>query len=63
MGGRHRYGRSQINCEGEVAMTRLEMIAEICKRMADDLKEDNDRAEEREQQREAQKKMNDDEIY
>jgi hypothetical protein len=44
-------------------MTRLEMIAEICKRMADDLKEDNDRAEEREQQREAQKKMNDDEIY
>ena len=44
-------------------MTRLEMIAEICKRMADDLKEDNDRAEEREQQREAQKKMDDDEIY
>jgi hypothetical protein len=44
-------------------MTRLEMIAEICKRMADDLKEDNDRAEEIEQQREAQKKMNDDEIY
>lgn len=44
-------------------MTRLEMIAEICKRMADDLKEDNDRAEEREQQREAQKKMNDDEIH
>jgi hypothetical protein len=44
-------------------MTRLEMIAEICKRMADDLKEDNDRAEEKEQQREAQKKMNDDEIY
>jgi hypothetical protein len=44
-------------------MTRLELIAEICKRMADDLKEDNDRAEEREQQREAQKKMNDDEIY
>ena len=44
-------------------MTRLEMIAVICKRMADDLKEDNDRAEEREQQREAQKKMNDDEIY
>lgn len=44
-------------------MTRLEMIAEICKRMADDLKEDNERAEEREQQREAQKKMNDDEIY
>jgi hypothetical protein len=44
-------------------MTRLEMIAEICKRMADDLKEDNDRAEEREQQREAQKKINDDEIY
>lgn len=44
-------------------MTRLEMIAEICKRMADDLKEDNNRAEEREQQREAQKKMNDDEIY
>jgi hypothetical protein len=42
-------------------MTRLEMIAEICKRMADDLKEDNDRAEEREQQREAQKKMDDDE--
>jgi hypothetical protein len=31
--------------------------------MADDLKEDNDRAEEREQQREAQKKMDDDEIY
>jgi len=29
--------------------------------MADDLKEDNDRAEEREQQREAQKKMDDDE--
>ena len=44
-------------------MTRLELIAEICKRMADDLKEDNDRAEEKEQQREAQKKMNDDEIY
>ena len=44
-------------------MTRLEMIAEICKRMADDLKEDKDRAEEREQQREAQKKMNDEEIY
>ncbi len=44
-------------------MTRLEMIAEVCKRMADDLKEDNDRAEEREQQREAQKKMNDDEIH
>jgi hypothetical protein len=44
-------------------MTRLEMIAEICKRMADDLKEDNDRAEEREQQREAQKKMDDDEIH
>ncbi len=42
-------------------MTRLELIAEICKRMADDLKEDNDRAEEREQQREAQKKMDDDE--
>jgi hypothetical protein len=44
-------------------MTRLEMIAEICKRMADDLKEDNDRAEEKEQQREAQKKMDDDEIH
>ena len=44
-------------------MTRLELIAEICKRMADDLKEDNDRAEERDQQREAQKKMDDDEIY
>jgi hypothetical protein len=44
-------------------MTRLEMIAEVCKRMADDLKEDNDRAEEKEQQREAQKKMNDDEIH
>ena len=44
-------------------MTRLEMIAEICKRMADDLKEDNDRAEEREQQREAQKKIDDDEIH
>ena len=44
-------------------MTRLELIAEICKRMADDLKEDNDRAEEREQQKEAQKKMDDDEIY
>jgi len=44
-------------------MTRLELIAQICKRMADDLKEDNDRAEEREQQREAQKKMDDDEIY
>lgn len=44
-------------------MTRLELIAEICKRMADDLKEDNDRAEEREQQLEAQKKMDDDEIY
>ncbi len=44
-------------------MTRLELIAEICKRMADDLKQDNDRAEEREQQREAQKKMDDDEIY
>ena len=29
-------------------MTRLELIAEICKRMADDLKEDNDRAEEKE---------------
>ena len=29
--------------------------------MADDLREDNDRAEEREQQREAQKKMDDDE--
>jgi hypothetical protein len=42
-------------------MTRLELIAEICKRMADDLKEDNDRAEEKEQQREAQKKMDDDE--
>ena len=48
---------------GELEMTRLELIAEICKRMADDLKEDNDRAEEREQQREAQKKMDDDEIY
>jgi hypothetical protein len=44
-------------------MTRLEMIAEICKRMADDLKEDNDCAEEKEQQREAQKKMDDDEIH
>lgn len=44
-------------------MTRLELIAEICKRMADELKEDNDRAEEKEQQREAQKKMDDDEIY
>jgi len=44
-------------------MTRLELIAQICKRMADDLKEDNDLAEEREQQREAQKKMDDDEIY
>jgi hypothetical protein len=44
-------------------MTRLELIAEICKRMADDLKEDNDFAEEKEQQREAQKKMDDDEIY
>jgi hypothetical protein len=44
-------------------MTRLEIIAEICKRMADDLKEDNDRAEEKEQQREAQKKMDDDEIH
>jgi len=44
-------------------MTRLELIAEICKRMADDLKEHNDRAEEKEQQREAQKKMDDDEIY
>lgn len=44
-------------------MTRLELIAEICKRMADDLKEDNDRAEEKEQQREAQKKLDDDEIY
>ncbi len=44
-------------------MTRLELIAQICKRMADDLKEDNDSAEEREQQREAQKKMDDDEIY
>jgi hypothetical protein len=44
-------------------MTRLEMIAEICKRMADDLKEDNDRAEEREQQREAQKKMDGNEVY
>jgi hypothetical protein len=42
-------------------MTRLELIAQICKRMADDLKEDNDRAEEREQQKEAQKKMDDDE--
>jgi hypothetical protein len=29
-------------------MTRLELIAEICKRMADDLKEDNDRAEAKE---------------
>ena len=29
--------------------------------MADDLKEDNDRAEERDQQKEAQKKMDDDE--
>jgi len=29
-------------------MTRLEMIAEICKRMADDLKEDNDKAEAKE---------------
>ena len=44
-------------------MTRLELIAQICKRMADDLKEDNDRAEEKEQQREAQKKRDDDEIY
>lgn len=44
-------------------MTRLELIAQICKRMADDLKEDNDRAEEKEQQLEAQKKMDDDEIY
>ena len=42
-------------------MTRLELIAQICKRMADDLKEDNDRAEEKEQQKEAQKKMDDDE--
>jgi len=31
--------------------------------MAKKLKEDNDRAEEREQQKEAQKKMDDDEIY
>ena len=44
-------------------MTRLELIAEICKRMADDLKKDNDQAEEKEQQREAQKKMDDDEIH
>lgn len=44
-------------------MTRLKLIAEICKRMADDLKEDNDRAEEREQQKEAQKKIDDNEIH
>ena len=29
-------------------MTRLELIAEICKRMTKELKEDNDRAEEKE---------------
>jgi len=29
-------------------MTRLELIAEICKRMTQDLKEDNDKAEEKE---------------
>ena len=28
-------------------MTRLELIAQICKRMANELKEDNDRAEEK----------------
>ena len=44
-------------------MTRLELIAEICKRMADDLKQDNDRAEEKELERQAQKKLDDDEIY
>ena len=44
-------------------MTRLEMIAEICKRMEYYLNQDNDRAEEKEPQREAQKKMDDDEIY
>lgn len=44
-------------------MTRLELIAEICKRMADDLEKDNDLAEEKEKQREAQKRLDDDEIY
>ena len=29
-------------------MTRLELIAQICKRMANELKEDNDRAEAKE---------------
>jgi hypothetical protein len=33
---------------GELEMTRLELIAEICKRMANDLKEDNDKAEAKE---------------
>ena len=31
-------------------MTRLELIAEICKKMAQELKEDNDRAEQKELQ-------------
>jgi len=44
-------------------MTRLELIAKIVREMTQDLKEDNDRAEEIEQQREAQKKMDDDEIH
>lgn len=44
-------------------MTRLELIAEICKRMADDLEKDNDLAEEKEKQREAQRRLDDDEIY
>jgi len=44
-------------------MTRLELIAKIVREMHQDLKEDNDRAEEKEQQREAQKKMDDDEIH
>lgn len=44
-------------------MTRLELIAEICKRMADDLEKDNDLAEEKEKQKEAQRRLDDDEIY
>lgn len=32
---------------GELEMTRLELIAQICKRMTEDLKESNDKAEER----------------
>lgn len=51
-------------------MTRLELIAEICKRMAQELKEDNDRADEKELMDDKElsfnphnMKLNQDEIY